>query len=159
MNSTPFVDNVIKLGNNLRDQYHISLKIPCRELIMINPDPIYHDEIKRFETYIKEKMNVRTVTLTLDEEKYGVNYMLLPLYNELVIKYGKDDASKISMALQNVSKTDINEFVENGELEVLGFNLSNQDMKVVRTFDNPNPNMYAHFNNDVFIVLDTSKYV
>jgi isoleucyl-tRNA synthetase len=154
MYSSPFVENVIKLGNYLRDQNKISLKTPCRELVMINA--IYPSDVKRFETYIKEKLNVRTVTLTLDEEKYSVNYKLLPLYNELKVKYGKDDASKVSMALQNVSKTDIKEFVENGELEVLGFNLSNQDMKVVRTFDNPNPNMYAHFNNDVFIVLDTS---
>jgi isoleucyl-tRNA synthetase len=148
------MQSVIELGRYIRDQKTISLKTPCREMIIINPDPVYHSDIKSLETYIKEEMNVRTVTVTSDEEKYGVNYKLLSDARELGVKY-KKDASKIRAALQKVPKSEIKEFVEKGEIEVLGFKLTNQDMKVVRTFDNENSNMNAHFTNDVLVILDT----
>ena len=48
------MQSVIELGRVIRDQKTIALKTPCKELIIINSDPQYHEDIKALENYIKE---------------------------------------------------------------------------------------------------------
>lgn len=38
------MQSVIELGRFIRDQKTISLKTPCRKLIIINPETQYHEE-------------------------------------------------------------------------------------------------------------------
>jgi isoleucyl-tRNA synthetase len=145
---------VIELGRFIRDQKNISLKTPCRELIIVNPDPEYRKDIKSLESYIQEELNIRNVIVTAEENAYGVNYKLVPDAKALGVKY-KKDASKIRNALGSVSKDDIKEFVNTGTLEVAGFTLTAAEVQVTRTFDNSNENFHAHFTNEVLVILNT----
>jgi isoleucyl-tRNA synthetase len=148
------MQTVIELGRFIRDQKTISLKTPIREMIIINPDPIFHADIQSLEKYIKEEMNVRTVTVTADEDAFGVNYKLAPNAKELGLKF-KKDASKIRAGIENVTKDEIKAFITNGSMEINGFSVTENEISVVRTFDNSNKSYHAHFTKEVLVILDT----
>jgi isoleucyl-tRNA synthetase len=48
------MQTVIELGRFIREQKTISLKTPCRKLIIINPETQFHEDIKSLESYILE---------------------------------------------------------------------------------------------------------
>ena len=149
------MQSVIELGRYIRDQKTISLKTPCRKLIIINPEAQYHDDIKSLESYIQEELNVREVLVTADEDAYGVNYRLVPDAKALGLKF-KKDASKIKIALPGVPKAEIKAFVKSGKIKIAGFTLTNEELQVARTFDNSkHPNYHAQFTNEVLVILDT----
>jgi isoleucyl-tRNA synthetase len=146
---------VIELGRFIRDQKTISLKTPCRKLIIINPDQQYHQDIKSLESYIQEELNVREVLVTADEDSYGVNYRLVPDAKALGLKF-KKDASKIKSALPSVSISEIKSFLKSGLIEIAGFPLTPAELQVARTFDNSkHPHYHAQFTNEVLVILDT----
>lgn len=148
------MQSVIELGRFIRDQKTIFLKTPCRELIIINPDPEYHQDIKSLESYIQEELNVRNVIVTTDEEKYGCNYKLVPDAKALGLKF-KRDASKIRNGLGAVTKAEIKSFITSGKIDVLGFSLTTEELQVVRTVENTDVNLHAHFTNEVLVILNT----
>ncbi|KAI8896317.1 tRNA synthetases class I-domain-containing protein [Globomyces pollinis-pini] len=149
------MQSVIELGRTIRDQKTLSLKTPCRELIIINPDPQYLADIKSLESYIQEEMNVRTVTVTSEEEKYGVNYKLVGDVRALGLKY-KKEASKIRNALPNVEKADIQKFLASGKITIAGFDLTTDELSVARTFDQSHPNYHSLGTNEVLVILDVA---
>lgn len=147
---------VIDLGRFIRDQKTIPLKFPCRDLIIINPDPQFHADIKSVESYIQEELNVRNVIITAEEDQYGVNYKLIPDAKALGVKF-KRDASKIRGALASVPKDDIKQFTKTGSIQIAGFTLTSEELQVTRTFASQNPNYAAHFTNEVLVILDIEK--
>ena len=44
--------SVIDLGRYIREQKNLPLKTPLRELIVINPDPQFREDVKSLEGYI-----------------------------------------------------------------------------------------------------------
>ena len=65
---------VIELGRTIRERNNISLKTPLKELVVIHSDPQYHADVKALESYISEELNVRSIVITDNEDKYGVKY-------------------------------------------------------------------------------------
>jgi isoleucyl-tRNA synthetase len=149
------MQTVIELGRFIREQKTISLKTPVRQMIIINPDPQFHADIKSLESYVLEEMNVRSLIVTADESSYGVNYKLVPDAKALGVKF-KKDASKIRAALGAVSADQIKSFVASGKISLSGFELTTAELQVVRTFDESNSNYHAHFTNEVLVILDTA---
>ena len=146
---------VIELGRVLREQKNLALKTPLSEFIVITPDLQYHKDIQSLENYILEEMNIRTLTVTAEEEKYGVKYKLVPDAKNLGLTF-KKDASKIRSLLPNVSQNDIKKFISTQTIVLDGFQLSHDHIQVVRTFENGDSSYLANFNNDVLVILDTA---
>jgi isoleucyl-tRNA synthetase len=149
------MQTVIELGRFIREQKTISLKTPIRQMVIINPDPQYHDDIKSLESYILEEMNVRSLVVTSNESAYGVNYKLVPDAKALGMKF-KKDASKIRGALGQVNADEIKKFVASDKIQVAGFELTTNELQVVRTFDESKSSYHAHFTNEVLVILDTT---
>ncbi|RKO91449.1 tRNA synthetases class I-domain-containing protein, partial [Blyttiomyces helicus] len=148
------MQTVIELGRYIREQKAISLKTPCRELIIISPDPQYHADIKSLESYIVEELNIRTVTLTSEEEKFGVKYRFVPDSKAIGLKLRKE-AAKVRTALPQVSQEEIKKFMETKTVTVAGQVLGEAELSVARYFDNAHETYVAHFTNDVLVILDT----
>ena len=51
------MQTVIELGRVIREQNNISLKTPCKNLVIISPDEQFHADIISLEDYIKEVKN------------------------------------------------------------------------------------------------------
>ncbi|XJO71096.1 hypothetical protein BDV3_000669 [Batrachochytrium dendrobatidis] len=149
------MQTVIELGRFIREQQTLSLKTPCRELIIITPDEQFHKDIRSLEQYIQEELNVRTVTVTANEESYGVKYKLVADAKALGTKF-KKDATKIRNALPELSINEIKEFMAKCSLNVQGFEITSEDAQVTRYFDNSHSGFHANFTNEVLVILDTT---
>ncbi|KAM9917147.1 hypothetical protein OXX80_013359, partial [Metschnikowia pulcherrima] len=68
------MQKVIDLGRNIREKKTISLKTPLKELIILNSDAGYLKDIDSLKSYIVSELNVRSLVISSDEEKYGVQY-------------------------------------------------------------------------------------
>ncbi|KAJ3008171.1 isoleucine--tRNA ligase [Thoreauomyces humboldtii] len=149
------MQGVIELGRYIRDQKTLPLKTPLRELVIVNPDPQFHADIKALESYITEELNIRTVTVTAEEEKYGIKYKILPDWKILGGKL-KKELPKVKNGVAGVSQEDIKKYVSTNKIVIGGIELVEGDATVARFFDDASSTWHAHSTNDILVLLDTA---
>jgi len=62
---------VIDLGRVLRDRKTIPVKYPLPEVVVVHKDAECLSDIRSLEHYIKDELNIRSLTLTTDKQAYG----------------------------------------------------------------------------------------
>ncbi|KAI8819915.1 tRNA synthetases class I-domain-containing protein [Fimicolochytrium jonesii] len=152
------MQTVIESGRYIRDQKTLPLKTPLRELVIIHPDAQFHSDVKALEDYIVDELNIRTVTVTSEEAKYGIKYKLIPDWKTLGGKL-KKDLPKVKTGLATVSQDDIKKYVSTNKLVVNGIELGEGDLQVTRYFDDEGQKgstYHAHGSGDVLVILDTA---
>lgn len=153
------MQKVIDLGRNIREKKMISLKTPLKELIILNSDPSYKKDIESLQHYIKSELNVRSIVISSDEHKYGVQYTAVADWPVLGKKL-KKDAKRVKAALPNVSSEDVKEFSKTGKLTVDGIDLVSEDLQVQRGLPDKEvaSGHEARSERDVLIILDVNSY-
>ncbi|KAJ3353642.1 isoleucine--tRNA ligase [Entophlyctis luteolus] len=156
------MQRVIELGRYIREKRSLPLKTPLRELIVINKDPVFASDISDLSAYIRDELNVKTVTTTGDEAAYGVRYQLKPDFKVLGSRLGKDLA-KVKKGLGLLNDKQVAEYVTSGKLVVEGLELGEGDLEVVRTFSDANSasgvktQYEAKSQGDVLVILDVAE--
>ncbi|KAI8069294.1 isoleucyl-tRNA synthetase [Gongronella butleri] len=149
---------VIELGRTIRERKTISLKTPLKQLVVIHSDPQYHSDVKSLESYILEELNVREIVVTAEEAKFGVKYRATADFKVLGQKL-KKDAMKVKNALPSLSQEDVMAFVKSGSMTVAGITVSEEDINVVRYFDDDADIKYeTNSDRDVLVLLDIDIY-
>ncbi|PVV00851.1 hypothetical protein BB560_004751 [Smittium megazygosporum] len=156
------MQTVIELGRFIREKNGISLKTPLNELAVIHTNPEYLDDVNRLSSYIKDELNVRNLTLTSDENKYGVGYKAEADFKKLGMRLRKD-MPKVKKGLETISSSAIKEALSSGELVVDGIPLKSDEINIVRFFDKLNisadlseTSYESHGDKDVLILLDVN---
>lgn len=126
------MQTVIELGRLARDKANVSVKTPLRELVVLHPSTEYHEDIQSLETYIAEELNILKVSITADEDKYGVSYTLEADRKSLGIKFRKE-AMKIIKALPGVTSEQARQFVQKKTITIEGSELTEEDLNVIRS--------------------------
>lgn len=106
-------------------------------------------------THSLQELNIRTVTITAEEDKYGVKYKLIPDWKTLGGKL-KKDLPKVKNGVPNVSQEDIKKYVQTNEIQINGVKLGEGDLQVTRYFDDENSSYHANATNDVLVILDVA---
>ncbi|ORY04507.1 isoleucyl-tRNA synthetase [Basidiobolus meristosporus CBS 931.73] len=151
------MQSVIELGRIIREKKNISLKTPLKELIVIHHDPQYHEDVKALEQYITEELNIRTLTVTADEQQYGVKYRAEADLKVLGQKL-KKDAMKVKKALPNLTSDEVKKFVQELTIMVEGITLTDEDLTVIRYFDVQDSHYETNTDKDVLVLLDVQLY-
>ncbi|KAJ3403103.1 isoleucine--tRNA ligase, partial [Chytridiales sp. JEL 0842] len=128
------MQRVIELGRYIREKKGLPLKTPLRELVSIHPDEQFRSDVLSLESYIKEELNIKTLTATAEEKAYGVRYELRPDNKVLGQRLGKEFA-KVRKALTTISESQVNEYVSNNRLVLEGIELLEKDFEVLRIFE------------------------
>ncbi|KAM9904117.1 hypothetical protein OXX79_002941, partial [Metschnikowia pulcherrima] len=153
------MQKVIDLGRNIREKKTISLKTPLKELIILNSDAGYLKDIDSLKSYIVSELNVRSLVISSDEEKYGVQYTAVADWPILGKKL-KKEAKRVKAALPKVSSNEVKQFAETGKLIVDGIELVSEDLQVQRGL--PEKEVFsgheARSEKDVLIILDVNSY-
>ena len=102
-----------------------------------------------------QELNIRTLTVTAEEDKYGVRYKLMPEWKVLGQAF-KKDAGKIRAELNNVDDAAIKKFIASKTIKVAGFDLTEEHLQVTRYFDDAHSSYQAHFTSEVLVILDTA---
>ncbi|RGB32224.1 tRNA synthetases class I-domain-containing protein [Rhizophagus diaphanus] len=148
---------VIDMGRYIREKNNIGLKTPLKELIVIHSDSQYHSDILSLKNYIIEELNVKNLVVTSEEDKFGIKYRAEADWKVLGQKL-KKDAVKIKEALPKLTSEQVKEFVKNGEITINGIKIFEEDLQVVRYFEDANSHYETNNNKDALILLDIQVY-
>ncbi|RIA79525.1 isoleucyl-tRNA synthetase [Glomus cerebriforme] len=148
---------VIEMGRYIREKKTIGLKTPLKELIIIHSDPQYHSDILSLKNYIVEELNVKSIVVTSDEDKYGIKYRAEADWKVLGQKLKKDTV-KIKEALPKLTSEQVKEFIQNEEIMINGIKICEGDLQVVRYFEDANSHYETNNNKDILILLDIQIY-
>lgn len=152
------MQKVIDLGRNIREKKMISLKTPLRELVILHSDPEYLADIESLKSYIISELNVRSVVITSDEDKYGVKYFAVADWPVLGKKL-KKDAKKVKDALPKVTSEEVKEFAKTGKLTVDGIDLVLEDLQVQKGLPElADAGCVTRSDREVLIILDVNSY-
>ncbi|KAJ1916022.1 isoleucine--tRNA ligase [Mycoemilia scoparia] len=128
------MQTVINLGRYVREKNTLSLKMPLRELVVIHSDPQYLKDVESLSERIKDELNIRKLTLTSNENFYGVKYIAKPDYRVLGQKLRKDLAT-VRKGLLTISSDAIKQAFIDKSLIVNGITVDAADINIVRDFD------------------------
>ena len=153
------MQKIIDLGRNIREKKMISLKTPLKELVILNSDPDYINDVTSLKKYIIEELNVREVVITSDEEKYGVEYRAVADWPVLGKKL-KKDAKIVKEGLPKLTSDDVKDFLKSGKVTVSGIDLTTEDLNVLRGLPDSKTasGQESRAEGDVLIILDINLY-
>ena len=153
------MQRVIELGRVSRERRTVGLKQPLKTLIVIHPNESYLSDVRSLEDYITEELNIHTLVLSSDENKYNVQYSVSADWPTLGKKL-KKDAQKVKKALPNLTSDDVRRFVQTKSIIVDGIQLSEEDLLVRRGLkeDDSSKTLETNTDNDVLTILDTELY-
>lgn len=153
------MQKIIDMGRNIREKKGISLKTPLKELVILHSDKQYLADVELLKSYVTEELNVRTLTITLDEDKYHVQYTAVADWPVLGKKL-KKDAKKVKAALPKVSSEEVKQFAASGKITVDGIDLVSEDLQVQRGLleSETAAGHEARSDGDVLMILDVKSY-
>ncbi|KAK3262132.1 hypothetical protein CYMTET_28996 [Cymbomonas tetramitiformis] len=148
---------VIDLARVMREKHGKALKLPLKKLIVVHSNEEFlADMTGELREYVVEEMNVQE--LVLDNLKSS--YFILkaePNWQELGKRLGKS-MGKVGGKVKQLGMETILKFEAGEAIEVEGFELKGNDLKVVREFKLPEgvteEQMDATSDGDVHVVID-----
>uniref|UniRef100_A0A915BL74 Isoleucine--tRNA ligase, cytoplasmic n=2 Tax=Parascaris univalens TaxID=6257 RepID=A0A915BL74_PARUN len=151
---------VVDLVRVLRERKSIPVKYPLKEMVVINRDGQFLDDLLSLQTYVLSELNVRKMTVSQDKAKYGVHLKAEPNFRLLGARL-KGDQKKVADYLKNrISEEELTSFVEKGTLNVLGYDLNAEEVTLSYSTSGDS-SLGAHFetNSDsqTIVMLDTSE--
>jgi len=113
------------------------------------------------EKYILEELNVRSLVLTSDKQKYGVALRAEPDHKTLGARL-KGAFKTVTPAIKALTDKEIQKFLSEGKYDVLGHTLELTDIRIMFSFTGPaakelSEKYEAHSDNDVLILLDVTQ--
>lgn len=130
-----------------------------KTLVVIHKDPKFLEDVESLANYIKSELNVHSLVLSSDEEKYNVEYSVTVDWPTLGKKLRKD-VGKVKAALPAVTSAQVKQFSETGVLDVAGVQLVTGDLVVNRGVKKSEGSEHLEVNssNEVLVILDTELY-
>lgn len=146
---------VVELGRVMRDRRTVPIKYPLTEVVVIHRDQQYLDDIKSLQDFIASELNVRTIVLSQDKEKYGVSSRAEPDHKLLGLRL-KGDFKIVSQKIRELTDAEIQKQSSRGWFEVGGHRLEAEEVHIIYQLkENSGGGDYeAHSDNDVLVLLN-----
>lgn len=133
------MDSLVMLGRNLRDRIQVRAKIPLLSMRIIHRDPQVLENLKPFEPYFQDELNIRKIEYDSNEDQFiqvtaKANFPVL----------GKRLGPKMKAVAGAIQKLTTAEIVrlENGEsVTVAGESIMLSDVEIRRTPKKAHPNV------------------
>lgn len=154
------MQTVIELGRIVRDRKTMPVKYPLPEIVVINQDQRVISDIVSLKSYILEELNVKTLTVTTDKEKYGVTLRAEPDHKNLGARL-KGEFKSVMAAIKELTDEELQKFVEEKKIVVQGHTLEEQDLRLSFSFTGPaaeqlSKRYEAHCEGNVLILMDVT---
>jgi isoleucyl-tRNA synthetase len=150
------MQNVVEAGRYVRDVRVVPIKFPLPEVVVIHRDPSCRDDLKQLESYILEELNVKQLTLAMEDSQYGVKLQAEP-DNERLGKRLKGDFKRVAPAIKALSNEQLVTFQTEGKIEVEGHELTTEDIKIsYAVAESLSSRYHAHANGTLLVLLDVT---
>ncbi|KAF7634836.1 hypothetical protein Mgra_00005730 [Meloidogyne graminicola] len=127
--------SIIEIIRTLRDRKSYCLKYPLKEVIVVNRDLQFLEDVVLLKDYILSEMNVIKLTTSNNRQDYGVNLKAEPNFRLLGARL-KSDQKVVADYLKNkISENELEQFLDDGKITVLGHLLSSEELSVSFTIN------------------------
>ncbi|KAK6059781.1 isoleucine--tRNA ligase [Cooperia oncophora] len=168
----------IDLVRVLRERKAIPVKYPLKEMIVVNRDGQFLDDLKSLEHYILSEVNIRQLTVSQDKHKYGITLKADPNFRMLGARLKGDQKKVVDYLKTQVTENELEQFLVEGEwlqcfeisvgisglrkgkLTVCGHELSLEEVSVSYTCAQNGTNDHGyetHSNGKTIVMLDVSE--
>jgi isoleucyl-tRNA synthetase len=152
------MQTIIDLGRIIRDRKTIPTKYPLREIVVIHQDSNILKDIVSLESYILEELNVKKLTVTTEKTRYGVVMKAEPNHKVLGARL-KSDFKEAMQLIKDLTDTELQDFMTNKQIELLGFKFVEQDLHLKFSFSGSSAEKLSkryetHSEGDILILLD-----
>lgn len=150
------MQTVVELGRVVRDRKTMPIKYPLPELVLIHKDQQCLDDVKSFEKYVLEELNIKQLTLSTDKHQYGVELRAEPNHKTLGLRL-KGAFKDVMKEIKSLNDEQVSEFLKTNKIQVLGHDLEPDDLRIMYTFagDQALSEKYeAHSDSDILVLLD-----
>jgi len=145
--------SVIQLGRQARDKANMPIKQPLKELIVFQKDEQFVKDIFVLEEYIKEEVNVRVITIK--SEGFQDSIQLKPTLDKKRLGGRlRGELKNVEKAILELKQENLIQFEKDGKMEILGFEITKEDVTISNEFVGDGNNQKAAWNDDVLIVLN-----
>eukprot|EP01135_Chromosphaera_perkinsii_P005903 Nk52_evm36s370 gene=Nk52_evmTU36s370 len=146
---------VIELGRVIRDRKALPLKFPLKEFVVIHKDADYLKDCESLQSYIKEEINVQTITWSSDEQKYGLTLRAVPDNRALGKRLGKA-FKQVGGEIKKLTNEQLQDLRATGKITVCGHELDKEELQVISVFEKSAETEFyeSHGDDDVLVLLD-----
>ncbi|KAH6617585.1 isoleucyl-tRNA synthetase [Chaetomium tenue] len=158
------MQKVIQLGRLARERRNLALKTPLLSLVVIaDRQPLA--DIDSLRAYVQEELNIRDITLTDDEERYGIILEARVDWPTLGKKL-KRDVEVVRGALPSLTQPQLRQYQREKKITVAGIELAENDLTIVRVIGNDRaktdsengPQWEPAFADDMIVLLDAAPH-
>jgi len=149
------MQTVIELARVIRAQQNIALKMPVQKVIIIHHSQEYVDDVTELSEYVTGELNCLELEITTAERDY-VRYSAEPNLGSLG-KRLKAEAKNIGTEVRKWSHDDVKGFLSSKKATVLGHELGEEDIKVVKNFAPGIQDFLLHGDGQVLVMMDKTQ--
>lgn len=148
------VQLIVSNARALRNEAQIRVRQPLSELAIFSSNKSDYNYIEEMQSIITEELNVKSIKLVKEREDI-VHLHAKPNFKQLGARAGKL-MGQLSAIIKDFSSTDINDYVQKGELSVIldghDFLLQENDIEIVTE---PKEGFVAQKDKSLIIALNT----
>ncbi|VDK71772.1 unnamed protein product [Litomosoides sigmodontis] len=151
---------VIDLARVLRERKGIPVKYPLKEMIVINREEEFLNDILSLQNYIVAEVNVRMLTVSHDKERYGVHLKAEPNFRLLGVRLKGDQKKVVSYLKNQVTENELEQFAEHGTLNILGYELTSEEVSLsyaCHGIQTAGEQMEAHSDGQTIVIVDVTE--
>ncbi|KAL3998092.1 isoleucine--tRNA ligase [Acanthocheilonema viteae] len=151
---------VIDLVRVLREKKGIPVKYPLKEMIVINREEQFLDDILSLQNYIMAEVNVRMLKVSHNKEKYGVYLKAEPNFRLLGTRLKSDQKKVVDYLKNQVTEDELEQFAERGTLNILGYELTAEEVSLCyacRGVQTVGGQMEAHSDGQTIVIVDITE--
>ncbi|KAK0399027.1 hypothetical protein QR680_002872 [Steinernema hermaphroditum] len=155
------MSSVIHLIRVWRDRKGLGVKYPVKEVVVINGDQQFLDDVVSLEQYILSECNVKKLTVSQDKKKYGVELKAKPNFRVLGPRL-KGDQKKVGNYLKNeITQEELSMLLEEGSVHIHGHEITTEEVAMTYKCDPSKVNLCGNFDvnsdNKTVIVADRAE--
>ncbi len=136
------METLVLLGRNYREKISVKAKIPLRSMTIIHRDPQVLANLKKFERYFQEELNIQKVVYDSNEDLF-IQIKAHPQFPVLGPKLGPK-MKKVAAGIQQLQLADLLKLEAGETLQVEGSPISLADVEIRRSAKASRPNVTAH---------------
>ncbi len=124
------MDALVQMGRNQREKIKVRAKIPLQKLTVIQREKRVLENLKRFEPYFRDELNVREIIYAHNEDDF-VQITAKPNFPVLGKRVGPK-MKAVAAGIQKLGLADLLKLEQGGSVQVEGEEITLSDLQVVR---------------------------
>jgi isoleucyl-tRNA synthetase len=136
------MEALVMLGRNYREKISVKAKIPLKTMTVIHRDENVLKNLKRFEPYFQDELNIQTIHYNSNEDQF-IQISAKANFPALGPRLGGKMKS-VAAGIQKLTLKDLLKLESGESLTIEGESISLQDVEIRRAAKATFPNLSAH---------------